>query len=167
MADPTDQAVAISYLAFTNGHDTGAVTADVLRLAQTEGICGITVDAYAPGRGPLSELWQIIETFGTACLGVMLPAVAQKQFGAGEPWDLTGTSDDNNIEGGHCVYGVAFDQGKETADVLTWGKRQTVTFRWLDRYLDEKWCLIYDLEKAKNGLDGFSFEQLMADLRLV
>ena len=167
MADPSDQAVVTSYLTFTHGQDTGAVTADVLRLAQTQGICGIKVDAYVPGRGPLSELWQIIETFGTACLGVMLPAVAQEQFGAGEPWDLTGTSADDQIEGGHCVYGVAFDQGKETADVLTWGKRQTVTARWLERYLDEKWALIYDLVKTKGALDGFSFAQLEADLKLV
>jgi hypothetical protein len=65
------------------------------------------------------------------------------------------------------VYGVAFDQGKETADVLTWGKRQTVTARWLERYLDEKWALIYDLVKTKGALDGFSFAQLEADLKLV
>jgi len=166
LAQPTAQDVVGAYLTATHGQDTGGVTANVLRIAHRVGICKIKLDAYAPGRGPLSELWQIIETFGTACLGVMLPAVAQQQFSAGEPWDLTGTSADNDIEGGHCVYGVAFDQGAEMAQVLTWGQRQKVTFRWLERYLDEKWAPIYSMEKAK-GLVDLDFDQLVSDLKLV
>ena len=161
---PTDQAVVQAYFLFTHGQDTGAVEADVLHALYATGILGIKLAGYAMGTQTLDELWQIVATFGAGYLGVMIPAPAQGQFQAGEPWDLTGTSADNQIEGGHCVDGIAFDQDAEMATVLTWGQRQLVTFRWLDAYLDEKWAVIPQQVRDIGSLDGFDWATLDADL---
>jgi hypothetical protein len=162
--NPGDAAVVQAYLLFTHGQDTGANEADVLQALYATGILGIDLVGYAPGRGGLDELWSITEQFGAAYLGHMMPQPAQGQFQANEPWDLTGTSADNAIEGGHCTVGLAFDQNAEMAEVITWGKRQKVTFRWLDRYLDEKWAPIPKQVKDAGKLDGFNWAQLDAEL---
>lgn len=161
---PADARVVQAYLLFTHGQDSGAVIANVLQALYATGILDIKLAGYAPGRQGLDELWSIIQTFGAGYLGVMVPAVAQDQFAAGEPWDLTGTSADNEIEGGHCVVGVAFDQDAEQAQVITWGKRQPVTFRWLDKYLDEQWAVIPQQVRTAGQLDGMNWAQLDAEL---
>jgi len=162
---PSADEVVSAYLTMTNGVDSGLVIADVLQTAYATGIAGIKVAAYAPARGPLAELLSVAQTFGVTKLGIMLPAVAQEQFQAGDPWDLTGTSADADIEGGHDVELVAFDQGTETVDVLTWGRRQPVTFRWLARYLDEAWAVLYSTVQQTGALEGIAWSQLDADLR--
>lgn len=161
---PGDPAVIHAYLVFTHGQDSGCVMSDVLVAAYRTGLVGQKVAGFAPSRGPLGELWQVLTAFGTGYLGVMVPAPAQGQFQADEPWDLTGTSDDDQIEGGHCVVAVSFDQNTETADVLTWGRRQVVTFRWLDRYLDEKWAVIPHQVQDAGALDSVNWDRLHAEL---
>lgn len=164
---PTDADVIKAYLIFTHGQDSGCVEADVLHALYATGILGIDLAGYARGNQGLDELWQITQTFGAGYLGVMVPAPAQGQFQAGEPWDLTGTSADKQIEGGHCVVSIAFDQDAEVATVLTWGQHQQVTFRWLDAYLDEQWAVIPQQVKTSGILDGMDWATLDADLAAV
>jgi hypothetical protein len=169
---PTDPAVSAAYLAFTGGQDTGCVMANVLAAGFKTGFLGDKLAGYAPGRQGLSELWQITQYVGAGYIGVNLPAVAQQQFAADEPWDLTGTSADNDIEGGHCVVTVAFDQNAEMAEVLTWcpdnptaRKRQQVTFRWLEKYESEKWAMIPAQVETAGKLLDIDYAQLTADLK--
>lgn len=164
---PAEADVIQAYLLFTHGQDGGAVEADVLQALYSTGILGIRLAGYALGNQGLDELWSIVETFGASYLGIMVPAPAQGQFQAGEPWDLTGTSADRQIEGGHCVDAIAFDQDAQIATVLTWGQKQRVTFRWLDAYLDEKWAVIPQQIKDAGTLDGFDWATLDADLAAV
>jgi hypothetical protein len=69
------------------------------------------------------------------------------------------------------VVNVAFDQGAEMGEVLTWcpdnptaPKRQKVTFRWFERYLDEQWIAIPHQVKDAGGLGDMNWTQLAADM---
>lgn len=161
---PTSPEVVQAYLLFTHGQDMGAVEADVLAALYSTGILGVKLAGYANGLKGIPELLQIIQYGGAAYLGVMVPMPMQDQFQAGELIDLTNTSADNDIEGGHCIDGIAFDQAAETVDVLTWGSRVKVTFRWLDRYLDEQWMVIPQQVKDAGQLEGMDWAHLTADM---
>ena len=165
--EPTDREVTQAYLLYGHGLDQGAIEADVLHALYVTGILDIDLAGYALGNQGIDELWQITSTFGAGYLGIMVPAPAQGQFQSREPWDLTGTSADRQIEGGHCVVSIAYDQDAELATVLTWGQRQQVTFRWLHAYLDEQWAVIPRQVKDAGGLGGFNWEQLHDDLASV
>jgi hypothetical protein len=158
--DPTGDAVGQAYLAFTHGQDTGCAMTDVLSALVKTGILGVDVVGWAPCNDTLPELWSIVQTFGAAYIGSQMPAIAQQQFGAGDPWDLTDTTEDNNIEGGHCTVVVAFDQAAEMAQLITWGRRQLVTFRWLARYMDESYAVIPRQVETAGSLDGMNWAAL-------
>jgi hypothetical protein len=98
--DPTSPEVIKAYLIFTHGKDSGCAEADVLGALYVTGILGVKLVGYANGQKGLPEMLQITQYGGAAYLGVMLPKVAQDQTQAGEPWDLTGTTADSDIEGG-------------------------------------------------------------------
>ena len=162
---PAAQDVVDAYLAFTGGQDTGVVLSDLLQKCYVAGFMGQHLLGYAPINGGVAQVCQALPLFGFVYSGFQMPAVAQQQFGAGQPFDLTGTSEDDNIEGGHCMVPVAFDASAQTVDVLTWGRRQTVTFRWYERYNDENWAPVTRMVRTRGGLDGFKWDQLDADLR--
>lgn len=161
---PSSAKVVQAYFLFTHGQDSGCVEADVLQALYTTGILGINIVGYAYGAQGLTEMLGITQTFGSAYLGVMVPAPMLTQFNSNEPFDLTGTSDDRTILGGHCIVCVAFNQTDETVTVLTWGKRHPATFRWLEAYLDESWAVIPKQVKDTGTLDSLDWEQLDAEL---
>lgn len=157
---PDDKQVVATYLTLGHGHDNGLVEADVLRTWKTVGLFGDKIPGYAPGdHRNEDELRSIVAAFGGCYLGVAIPSPAQQQFGAGEPWDLTGTSADRDIEGGHAVPVVGYDA--QYAYVVTWGKTQPVTWRWMASYLEEAWCVLTS-EDARVDLAA-----LQADLKLL
>ena len=137
---PTEADVIATYLTLTHGQDNGMVEADVLHTWQTAGLFGNRIDGYAPlnHRDP-NELRSCVATFGGAYLGIAVPATAEQQFAAGEPWDLTGYPADRQIVGGHAVPAVGYDS--EYLHVVTWGKTQKVTWRWCQVYLEEGWAV--------------------------
>ena len=157
---PDTGTVVAEYLQLSGGADGGLVEADVLRVWQTTGLFGNRVDGYAPfDHRNQDELRQVTALFGGCYLGVAIPAPAQQQFAAGEPWDLTGTAADRQIEGGHAVPVVGYDY--QFAYAVTWGRVQPVTWRWLGVYLEEGWCVLTSEDATAAGVD---LAVLQADL---
>ena len=160
---PSDTEVEQSYLNYTNGQDAGAVEADLLKYWQTNGLFNTKLAAFAPtDHADLDELRSVISSYGLVYIGVKLPVTFQQQFLDNQPWDLTGTPADNQIEGGHCVILVGYD--KDYAECITWGKVQKVTWRWLQSYMEESWALITPEIVEKGQYGDMRLEDLTTDL---
>jgi hypothetical protein len=160
---PNDTEVEQAYLNYTNGKDVGAVEADLLAYWKNNEIFGKKLSAFAPtDHADQDELRSVIASYGLAYIGVQMPGVAQQQFINNQPWALTHTPADNQIEGGHCVVLVGYD--KDYAQCITWGKVQQVTWEWLSSYMQESWAIITP-EIVEKGLYGnMRLEELVSDL---
>ena len=160
---PDDTEVEQAYLNYTNGKDVGAVEADLLNYWKNNDIFGKKLSAFAPtDHADQDELRSVIASYGLVYVGVQMPGVAQQQFINNQPWALTHTPADNQIEGGHCVVIVGYD--KDYAQCITWGKVQQVTWEWLSSYMQESWAIITP-EIVENGLYGnMRLEELVSDL---
>ena len=146
--------------------EEGAIVLDVLRLWRSRGIGRHRIGAYARVSVHDHELMRAAAwLFGGLYLGLQLPESAQRQ----KTWDwvgwLTGPAAPGSW-GGHAVDVVRYGAG--TLTVVTWGRLQELTWRFLDRYCDEAYCILsadfLDGDKAPNGFD---LEALKADLALV
>lgn len=91
-----------------------------------------------------------LDQLGAVGVGVNLPASAQQQFAAGQPWDVV--ADDGGIDGGHAVALVGYDS---TGPVFaTWGAVQHATWAWWARYVEEAWVVLTeDFVNAHTGDD--------------
>ena len=66
-------------------------------------------------------------------LSLALPISAQKQVADGEVWDIvSGPDSQPGSWGGHQVFGLAYDYLGLAC--VTWGKRQAMTWAFLDAY---------------------------------
>ena len=75
---------------------------------------------------------QAIDLFGGVSLFVSLPADAEAEFEAGQPWaDGAGQP----IEGGHAVDVSAYSPSG--VELITWGARQLATWGWLAAYTQQ------------------------------
>jgi hypothetical protein len=159
----SDQEVVDAYLAYTKGADQGAVEADLLAHWKSEGLFGSKIAAYAPSdHHDFDEIKSIVNTFGFCYIGILVPAPCMEQFQNHEPWDLTGTPADEQIEGGHCVIIVGYDE--EVFYVVTWGEIQAVTKRWLKTYLEETWAIITPEAVEAGKIRDFRLEDLKTDI---
>jgi hypothetical protein len=77
-------------------------------------------------------------------IGLSLPLSAQTQFLHHQPWYVTGVGGDAapNSWGGHYVYCPAYNPTGPIA--ITWGRRQQLTWGFVDRYADEVYSVIDD-----------------------
>jgi len=110
--------------------------------------------------GNLAELKVAAYLFGAVGIGIQVPASAQEQFAAGQPWDVV---EGSPIDGGHYVPVVGFD-GTDIL-VVTWGAVQRMTVDFFTTYCDEAYAYLSD-EALTGGksLEGFNAAQLQADL---
>jgi hypothetical protein len=92
---------------------------------------------FPPGDGLLAM--QAIWIFGGYAHGFSVPESAIEQFDKGEIWDDVG---DTNILGGHEVCAVGTMDWKTKQTVITWARRQEMTFRFMARYNDENFCWV-------------------------
>jgi len=162
-AFPSEQDVIAAYLQYTGGQDQGAVEADLLKYWQTNGLFNSKITAYAPtDHADFDELRSVIDSYGFAYIGVQLPVTFQQQFVSGQPWALTGTPADQQIEGGHCVILVGYN--KDYAQCITWGKVQQVTWEWLRSYMEESWAIITPEIEQKGQYGDLRLDELTADL---
>jgi len=138
---PTDDEIVQAYLAYTNGQDSGAVEVDLLKYWQQNELFGSKLAAFAPtDHADLDELKSVIASYGFAYIGVQLPVTYQQQFINNQPWALTGTPADQQIEGGHCVILAGYDANY--AYCISWGRVQPIAWDWLKIYMEESWALI-------------------------
>lgn len=152
-------------MALTGGVDSGLNEVDVLKAWSSEaGLLGHRIEAWAPlAVRHTQTLRQAIAFYGLAYLGVLMPAPAQAQFEASMPWDLTGTPDDYQIQGGHAVPAVGYYH--PYLYVVTWGALQPVTWRWWHAYGEEAYAIVPDYFEARGGdARGIDLASLKADL---
>jgi hypothetical protein len=169
---PTDAETLAAYTAITGynpqdpNSDNGAVELDVLNYWRNTGF---------GSRPPILAYMQInptvidhvkasIALFGGCYVGIQVPASAQDDFSNGLPWTNT---NDNNIEGGHAIILVAYDQNYVTC--VTWGALQKISYPWLAKYMEEAYAVLSPDWIAANGSapSTFNLAQLQADLKLI
>jgi hypothetical protein len=100
--------------------------------------------------------------FGAVGIGILFPGSAMDQFNRGEPWDVVSGS---SIEGGHYIPVVGFTG--EIIWVVTWGRLQAMTRRFLEKYNDESIAYVSRemLRKSGKSPEGVRIRQLEADLK--
>ena len=158
---PNAQQTGDGYLAFNDGQDTGDDEATIQQTWNTVGLLGNKSVGYGQLRHSyLAELRSSIAQFGGVYLGADMPVPAQTQFGNGQPWALTHTADDENIEGGHCFVAVGYDW--QYLYVITWGRIQAVTWQWWEVYGTEAWVVLTSEDAAAKA--GVNLPRLQADL---
>lgn len=159
---PGDEAVKTEYFRLTGGQDTGLAETDVLK-AWIAGLFGEKLAAFAPVNVKHTKvIKQATALCGVVYTGVLIPAPAQQQFADHQPWDLTHTAADDQIEGGHAVPIVGYTAAGPI--VVTWGALQPVTWAWWLKYAEEAYVLITAEIKAAGALRGVDFDALDADL---
>ncbi|MHB1950236.1 MAG: hypothetical protein ACYCQK_02025 [Acidiferrobacteraceae bacterium] len=161
---PGDPAVNSVYRQMTGGADTGLAETRVLRAwSAPGGLFGRRLAAWAPvAVKHLTTIKQTVWLCGAVYTGVLLAAPAQQQFAAGQPWGLTGTSADSQIEGGHAVPAVGYNALGPV--FVTWGALQQATWAWWVAYSEEAYAVLTSEVRARGQLRGVDFARLDADL---
>jgi len=92
-------------------------------------------------------------------LGFFLPDSAITQFEAGEPWDVTR---EKAAPHGHYVYVPGYT--KDGPVCVTWGRKQQMTWAFVDKYCDEAYAIIdaIDTPQKKRNLDEEKINKFLA-----
>lgn len=146
--------------------DNGGVELDVLNDWRQKGFSGHALTAFAdPDVKNLTEIEQAINLFGGLYIGLSVTnQVMQDADDPSTPWDVTSS---DTIDGGHCVFVVAYDD--QFFYFISWGQIYKMTINYWNTYVDEAHALISPDFIAANGLDpqGFNLTQLQADLAAI
>ena len=120
------------------------------------------IDAYAAiAAADISELAMATWLFGAAGVGLQLPASAQPQFNADEPWsDVSGPG-----RTGHYAPCI----GRNSAGnflFVTWGRLQAATPQWISTYMDEGLAYL-SVEQLKDNVapSGYNLDALTQYLK--
>lgn len=161
---PGDNTVVSEYLGLGNGADKGLAVTDVLRAWTTDGLFGKQLVAFAPLHPRFTQtMKQAVALGGAVYCAVALPKLAQNQFAAHVPWDLTRTLEDDDIEGGHCIILVGYNRLGPV--FVTWGALQQATWRWWASYGTEAYALVTAEVKDAGGLRGVDLPRLEQDVQ--
>ncbi len=167
----TDQDVLREYLKETGGADSGLVVLDSLKLWRTRGW------PAAKQRFKIKAFAQINQTnrqetkravfmdIGVG-LGFTLPDVAITQFHAGKRWEVVnGPASRANPNNGHYVYVPGYT--KIGPVCVTWGRKQQMTWAFLNKYCDEAYAIIdaVDTPKKKKNLDERKLNKFLASVK--
>ena len=146
----TDKEVLKEYFKETGGSDTGLVVLNSLKEWRQNGWKvgkhAYQIQAFAEvDFTNHQEVRQAVFADVGVGLGVQLPNSAKAQIQTGQPWDLTtGPDSAPGSWGGHYVYVPGYTTSGPVC--VTWGRKQQITWAWLDKYCDEAYA-IFD---AKN-----------------
>lgn len=155
----TDKEVLKEYMKETGGVDSGLIVLDSLKLWRSAGwkAAGkkLKIKAFAqlaPKQHPQMRT-AIYMDVGVG-LGLSLPISAQAQTQTGQPWDVTSGPDAKpGSWGGHYVYVPGYTSKGPVC--VTWGKKQQMTWAFIDKYCDEAYAIFdaTDTAKVKRGVD--------------
>ncbi len=163
---PTLAEITKEYFHLTGGPDSGLVEANVLKTWQTSGLWGNKIVGYAPVNvHSQTLLQQVVYLYGAAYIGIQVPANAETQFGAHQPWTLVAGWQSQKIVGGHAIPIVGYDA--DYLYVITWGAVQPMAYDWFQTYGDEAWAVLPNEFKRAGGFDGLNLATLQADLKQV
>jgi hypothetical protein len=143
--------------------DNGGVELDVLNDWRQQGIAGDKILAYAdPDPANALHVKQAIYLFGGIYIGFNVPQSAMDQNAAGQPWTVV--ANDGGIVGGHAVW--CPDYAAFGPWCITWGMRQSMSWDFFLKYVDESHCLL-SLDWINSGNmspAGVNLTALQADL---
>ncbi len=153
--------------------DNGDTMLSALNHWRKFGVGGHKIDAFvALDIHSRDHFKAAINLFGGVYLGVSLPESARNQA----TWkvSLAGTeaSAERGSWGGHAVAALDYDDdGQDNDDglwIVTWGGMQKITWRWMEAYVDEAYCVLSpDWADADGAPSGFDYDGLKADLSRV
>ena len=161
----SDSDVLKEYYKETGGPDSGLIVLDSLKLWRKKGWKvgrkNYKIQAFA--EADYTNHTQVRQTIFSDVgigLGVQLPNSAKKQIQTGQPWDVTtGPDSKPGSWGGHYVYVPGYTPSGPVC--VTWGRKQQMTWKWLDKYCDEAYA-IFDAENrfkksmiAENKIKAF------------
>ena len=163
---PAEKDVVAEYLKLTHGRDSGLVEANVLKTWRRAGLWGNRIVGYAPVNvHDQITLKQTIQLFGLTYVGIQVPANAEAQFEARQPWTLVEGWQNQQIVGGHAIPFVGYDA--EWLYAVTWGAVQKVAWDWWQTYGDEAWAILPQAYKEAGTVDNIDFAALESDLSQV
>ena len=139
----TDKEVEREYFKETGGADSGLVVLESLKEWRKGGWKAAKhmyrIRAFAEiDFSQHDEMMQSIYADVGVGIGVQLPISAQEQ--TGHVWEVTtGPNAVPGSWGGHYVYVVGYNPTGPVC--ITWGRKQQMTWAWLDKYCDEAYAI--------------------------
>jgi hypothetical protein len=144
----TTEALAAEYLAYDQGQDRGAQSAELLLYWYKAG----TILAFAPvDHTNPAEVDSAMAAFHGAYVGVNLTPDVDDLFKQHEPWTVANGQQPNPADG-HCILKVAAD-GIQFDSWITWGALQRSTLAWTKACVDEAWVIITEEDAQATSLD--------------
>ncbi len=163
----TDKDVTKEYFKESGGKDSGLVVLDSLKAWRTVGWTAAKQKYFIHAFSEVSPkdhnaVKQAVFLDVGVGLGLSLPLSAQAQVQAGKPWDVvTGKGTVPGSWGGHYVYVCGYT--KVGPVCVTWGSKQQITWKFMDKYCDESYAIIdgLDTPKKKKALDSAALEAFL------
>jgi hypothetical protein len=168
--DIKEKEVEREYFRETGGGDTGLVVLDSLKAWRKRGWVAagqrFKIKAFTQiDQADQAEVKRAIFLDVGVGLGFTLPDIAMDQFNAGKPWDVaTGPGTRPNPKNGHYVYATGYTLLGPVC--VTWGRKQQITWAFLNKYCDEAYGIIdaVNTPKKKRGLDEKKIDSFLAAL---
>lgn len=158
---PTEKDTLNAYYKFTHGQDSGCNELDIMRKGKKCGILGEKVPFYVSVNPKnLKEVRQTIWLFGAIYIGFNVQQSCQDDFENRVPW-----TPGQLLNEGHCVITPNYTHDMFTN--LTWGNTQEGTVDWWNECVDEAWLIVFPQAKEKGFLEGFDWDQLIADAQAI
>jgi hypothetical protein len=142
----SDKDVTREYFKETGGPDTGLIVLDSLNRWRQKGWKvgkkkNYKIKAYAEvDYTDRDQVLQAIYSDVGIGIGVQLPSDAKQQILTGQPWDVTsGPGSVKGSWGGHYVLLPGYTPDGPVC--VTWGRKQQITWDWLEKYCDEAYAI--------------------------
>ena len=151
------------------GTEDGLVVLDSLKAWRARGWqvgkSSYRIEAFAEvDRTRTTEVKRAIVMQVGVGLGLTLPYVALTQFNAGRTWDVVkGPNGEPDPAGGHYVYCPGYTRRGPVC--VTWGRRQPMTWAFLERYCDEAYAMVDARDAALRRAAGVRGALDLAHLR--
>jgi hypothetical protein len=165
----SDKAVIAEYLGETGGADVGLVVLDSLNEWRHKGwkVGKHTYKIRAFAEVDFlnhDEIRQAIFADVGVGVGVQLPNSAKTQIQTGQPWEVTsGIDSQPGSWGGHYILLPGFTPSGPVC--VTWGRKQQMTWEWLNKYADEAYT-VFDAANhfKKKMIDGAKITAFLRSL---
>jgi hypothetical protein len=155
----SDKDVLKQYFKETGGPDSGLIVLDSLKTWRHKGWKAgkhtYKIQAFAEVTfSDYDQVRQAVFADVGVGLGVQLPNAAKTQMQTGQPWDVTtGPGSKPGSWGGHYVYVPGYTPTGPVC--VTWGRKQQMTWAWVDKYCDEAFAMF----DAKNHFKKASIDK--------
>jgi len=157
----TDYDVRNEYLIETGGKDNGLQVLESLKLWRTRGWIAdgkrYRIKAFSEiQKSDFKNMMRAIYLNAGIGMGLQLPYSARQQFYDGKIWDISQSGrPDAALWGGHYVYVTGYDPIGLTC--ITWGRKQKMTWDFVDVYADEAYAIIDAEDKSIKNVFNFDF----------